>query len=475
MMLPVENTSNIGNDIDFGWRNTVEAVMVSTASDVKAKKAPAKSKKTTGKKKVVRKTASRKSKTGSAAVKTKTLAKKKAASTKKVTGSRSRAGKKTAAGKAPAKRTRKTANTAATATMKSPAEATRQSVATGPGEASPDSKSLSWMAAQAASALKAVRANQTERAQALIAKAEITPAPPARPRKMSVLQKQADAPEKNQDTSTTTASSTREPVVQSGTAAPQTLIHQDTLPATPPEIPAVAAEANTETNSRTSGSVIESVTETAQNKQNPVARQTSAAPGHCRDTQVDNSAQTQPKQPAAQVASVIASKSTRKGYFARRLLLPGAILLVGILVVQSWLSDDETPKVATTSTSSEIENPAPVAGNKPAAEAIATLPGKPPAKPAAAGAQTDDWSPTVRPGWPIASDNPQTPEALTNHRATTRQSQPVPKRSAVITRGNQPATPPAGYYAPGYGYYPQQPVTTQPHFQPGYSRPPYLQ
>ena len=471
--------------------------MVSTASNGKAKKAPAKSKKSTGKKKVVRKTAARKSKTGIAAVKAKTLAKKKAASTKKVTGSRSRAGKKTAAGKAPAKRTRKTANTAATATTKVPAVATRQSVATDPGEASPDSKSLSWMAAQAASALKAVRANQTERAQALIAKAEITPASPARPRQTSVLQKQADTPENNQDTSTATASSARKPVVQSGTTAPQTLTHQDTLPATPPEIPAVAAEVITETNSRTSESVIESVTETPQNKQNPVARQTTAAPvkpapvvsapdrtlqnaektapSHCRDTQVDNSAETRPKQPAAQVASVIASKSTRNGHFARRLLLPGAILLVGILVVQSWLSDDETPRVATTSTSSEIENPTPVTGNKPAAETIATVPGKPPEKPAAAGAQTDNWSPTVRPGWPIASDNPQRPEALTNHRATTRQSQPVPQRSAVVTRGNQPATPPPGYYAPGYRYYPQQPVTTQPHFQPGYSRPPYLQ
>ena len=175
---------------------------------------------------------------------------------------------------------------------------------------------------------------------------------------------------------------------------------------------------------------------------------------------------------------MIATASTNTGnrHPVRRLLIPGIMILVGILGILSWLSDDETTRHTTTPVISNLEKTAPPTGNKSAAEVTAVVTGEATTKPAAASiVQTDNWSPTSRPGWPESGSNKQKTQDSTSNEETPPQDQLQQQGSGVATRVYRPPTPRPGYQWPGYGYYPQQPLQQQPRYQPAYSQPYQLQ
>jgi hypothetical protein len=502
----------------------IEVVVGNTARDSKQKKVSAKAKKHARKK-----TATKKPKTGTAAFKKKSVARKKAACAKKVAGKKSATRKKSPVKKPARKATTKTAKKAGAASTTSSGEATLQSGATNTTVAPEDTKSLAWMAAQAASALKAVRANQTERAQALIAKAEITPASPARSRKTPTFPLEPDISTENEDISPATAGAVdkTEKTEQTATnpakkkdevqpameAKPETTEIAPVLTPTPlaSDQNASSSPANEPARIKTGSTLAaepvvakdHSASLADKNENIIVARQTTAATDKTASaenvpaatvikaadavlqypektaashTQQDAIIKSPPNQPVTQPAAAMAAATTntRNRHLLRRLLIPGIMVLAVILGIRSWLSDDETPRLATTPVISDMEKPAPATGSKSAAEAIAVVTGKPATKPAAARVQTDNWSPAARPGWPESTSYPQRTQAPTNSGGTARQGRLPQQRSAVSNRMNGPATPRPGYYSPGYGYYPQQPVPQQPQYQPAYSRPSYL-
>ena len=421
--------------------------MGSTATDSKHKKTSLKAKKAAGKKKTARKTVARKSKTRATSVKKKTTAKKKAASAKKPATKKikKKSPVKKTAKKTTAKAAKKPGKSVAKTTVSG--KAAHQPVETGAVGTADDTKSLSWMAAQAASALKAVRANQSERAQTLIAKAEITPASPVKPRKKITPAVEPEVPEVKEESSADTALPADESTAQP--AAEPVAVKIDT-----PD----ASASNEESGLPDQAAVIEAAEETAspETLPEPVITNTTGS-----------TEQAQPDQPETQPAAVIAAASTatRNRHPARRFLIPGIILLIGILGVRSWLSDSETPDVAVTPVKTVIEKPAP---------AIAVITEKPLTKPVSKPAITrtpaDNWTPTAPPGWPASTASPHGQQATANSGTTSRQGQLPQQETGVAARTSRPVTTRPGYYAPAYGYYPQQPYR-----QPAYSRPSYLQ
>ena len=497
--------------------------MGSMARDSEQQKVPAKAKKRASKKKTTKRSTS-----GATAVKKKKVARKKAPSAKKVAGKKSTTGKKSPVKKPARKSTTKTAKKADAASTTSCGETTFQSGTANTTAAPEDTKSLAWMATQAASALKAVRANQTERAQALIAKAEITPASPAKSGKTPAFPIEADIPTANEDTSPATAAAVDKtektertatnPADKKDEGQPDIEAEPGTTEIAPVTTPtplasdqnATSSPANKPARIKTGSMqaaepvVAENHSAALANKNENiiVASQTTAATDKttsaenvpaatvlktadavlqhpektaASDTQQDAIIKSPPKQPVTHPAAAMAAATTntRNRHLLSRLLIPGIMVLAVILGIRSWLSVDETPRLATTPVISDIEKPAPVTSSKPAAEAIAVVTGKPTTKPAAAKVQTDNWSPSARPGWRDSTSDPQRTQASTNSEVTARQDR-LPQQESAVTTPNRPATPRPGYYSPGYGYYPQQPVPQQPQYQPAYSRPPYL-
>ena len=497
--------------------------MGSMARDSEQQKVPAKAKKRASKKKTTKKSTS-----GAAAVKKKKVARKKAPSAKKAAGKKSTTGKKLPVKKPTRKSTTKTAKKTGAASTTSGGETTLQSGTTNTTVAPEDTKSLAWMATQAASALKAVRANQTERAQALIAKAEITPASPARSGKTPAFPIEPDIPTANEDTSPATATAADKtektertatnPAEKKDEGQPDIEAEPGTTEIAPVTPTPLASDQDASSNPANEPARIETGSTQAaepvvaknhsavladKNEKILVASQTTAATDKtaaaenvpaatvtktadavlqnpektaASHTQQDAIIKSPPKQPVTHPAAAMAAATTntRNRHLLPRLLIPGIMVLAVILGIRSWLSVDETPQLATTPVISDMEKPAPVTSSKPAAEAIAVVTGKPTTKPAAAKVQTDNWSPSVRPGWPESTSDPQRTQASTNSEVTARQDRLPQQESAVTTPINGPATPRPGYYSPGYGYYPQQPVPQQPQYQPAYSRPSYL-
>ena len=500
--------------------------MGSTARDSEQQKAPAKAKKRARKKK-----ASKKSTSGTAVVKKKKVARKKAPSAKKAAGKKSTTGKKSPvkkpARKSAKKTTKKTAKKIATASTTSSGETTLQSGATDTTVAPEDSKSLSWMAAQAASALKAVRANQTERAQALIAKAEITPASPAKSRKTPALPNEPDISGKNKDTSPATAAAVdkAEKPEQTATnpaekkdeerpameAEPGTV---EIAPVTTPTPP--ASDQNASSSAAIEPATIENGTMQAAEpvfaKKHPaaladkdekiiVARQTTAATDKTEiaentpaaavtkaadatlqnpektaagnwNLQQETNTKSPPNQPVTQAvnqtaaaAMAAAATNKRNRLPLRRLLIPGIMVLAVILGIRSWFSDDETPRLATTPVISDTEKPAPATGSKSAAEAITVVTGKPATKPATKPSMEPSTKPATKPAAARVQTDNWTPTA----RPDWRESSGYPQRTQAPANSGGTAS---------QGQLPQQrsgvatrfnrPATPRPGYSPGY-------
>lgn len=435
--------------------------MGSTATSKAVKKTSVKVTEDSGNKQSARKTAQKKTKSSATQVKKKAAVRTKAATPKKATSKKAAVKKKAPRKKASNRPGTESAHTpdrfadatAVTGTTPGPADTN----ATDAGQE--DSKSLSWMAAQAASALKAVRANQNARAQDLLAKAEITPSTPPKSHKQAKTLVEPVAPETKKDMETDKAPvPTRAEVNKPAEANAKKDTKADTTPdETSPVEPApeVRGPAKPET------------VKTA------VAHDATAQPetrGNVEEKQVDSPP-----------AHVIAATSTAPGgrRSKRLFLLTGIIVLAGALGTRIWFSGDNTTDIATVQDSAKTEQTSPVAA-KPSKEAISKVSSEPPASPATDAIQPNSWSPATHPAWPEpASPRDTLPTVATTPPETSpddavvtepRQRQTNTQTTPAAPQRTSPAAPRPGYYAPAYGYYPQQPVRQQPYYRPSYSQ-----
>jgi hypothetical protein len=469
--------------------------MGSTASSKAVKKTSVKVKKDSGTKKSVRKAAPKKAKSRATPVKKKAAGRKKAAAPKKATS------KKTVARKAAEKKRapRKKASTrAVTKSAQSPEQladatvaGTTPAPADAPDTAQGDPNSLSWMAAQAASALKAVRANQNERAQDLLAKAEITPATPVKAHQEDKTLAAPDVPESKQEakqdtqadkTPTPVKTETKKPAKS---APPETKKDKktDTAPkpvravakqvkkASPAVVPAEQTTPD-KTPSAPSAPVAAEPT-----KQGAVqAAASRAAPA--QPEAMDNAFKDQQDIPPAHVIAAT-SKVPGKRRPKRLILLTGIIVVAGVLGARIWFSDNDTADIAAVQDSAGTEQVSPVTA-KPSIEVITSVASEPPVKPATAATQTNSGSPTTHPAQPEPPSAPETlptvaampPETAAEETVATGipVQQATTQTTAAAPQFTKPAAPQPAYYAPAYGYYQQQRVRQQPYYRPGYSR-----
>jgi hypothetical protein len=350
------------------------------------------------------------------------------------------------------------------------------------------------MAAQAASALKAVKAHQSERAQVLIAKAEITPATPVRPRKdarstieAGVSETLKDtAPEQPLEPATTMQTAQAEPAgekAQSLAASASLEIKQDTHKAPEPakevaktspakELPAAQKEAKSDSAPEPGEAVAEQAAKAAPAEVITAAAVPAAAAQP--EPTVNIEQEKTPSPPAHVIANTKTSGSKRS---IRPILLTGIIILVGILGARSWLGGDDTTDFTTVQDSTATKPLSPAAA-KPQPDATSVVTIKPAVKPAVNTTETDNWAPTINTEWPepTASQEP-------SQTANTTTPAPAPDEIVVTEtpqatpQATRPAAPQPGYYAPGYGYgygnYQQQPARQQPYYQPAYARPSY--
>jgi hypothetical protein len=338
-----------------------------------------------------------------------------------------------------------------------------------------DPRSISWMSAQAVSALKAVKANQARKAESLLARVE-KPVPG----RAAIT----ELPEQTSDDLLEELPEMEAPAVM---ATPQ---------ATTPTSPAAAGGEPTITKEAT----------VMQDK-----------PGEQETTAIE--VETSPAQPAVEAAAsatetataseeaVVAAQAQQRGLPVRPIVMTVFLGLLAYSGYRYWQENRDTfvaaPPVAGSYSESEQD-----AGwdDIPRQEAIAVVgeaSGKPAAPPAtvpgveneaaAPGNTTagDDLAPgtVTQPGgttatptyWkPDVSPAPQETasapvpavqaEMETPEPADTTATEPAqPEPAAVVAPPAQPAQPQAPYGAPGYGYYPQQPNwQQQPYYRPTY-------
>jgi len=481
--MPVENAANFGNDGDINQVIIISgAVMGNTATSKAVKKTSVKVKKDSGTKKSARKAAPKKAKSRATPVKKKTTVRKKTAAPKKATSkkkvARKATAKKTAPRKKAATRTKSAQSpeqfadvTAIAATPPGPADATATNAS------QDDTKSLSWMAAQAASALKAVRANQNERAQELLAKAEITPATPVKAQQEDKIPAAPDAHGTKQEmqtdkTPTPVKAKAKKPAKS---ARPETRKDKKTDAAPKPD-KAVVTQVKKASPAPSAPVAPEPAKQGA--VQAAVSRATPAQPEVTENTVKDQ----QDIPPAHVIAAT--SKAPGKRRSKRLILLSGIIVIAGVLTARVWFSDNDTADIAAVQDSAGTEQISPVTAKppiaKPSTEVITRVASDPAVKPAAATQTNTGTSPVAHPAWPEPASTPETlptvaatpPETAADHAVATEtpQQQATTQTTATAAQLTRPATPQPAYYAPAYGYYPQQPVRQQPYYRSRYSR-----
>jgi hypothetical protein len=468
--------------------------MGSTASSKTAAETPVKVKKDSVTKKPVRKTAPKKTKSRVAPVKKKAAAAPKKAPASKKATSKQKAPRKKAASKARARPVHAPDNGSDVAPVTG-TTASRPGGKTATDTVQADSRSLSWMAAQAASALKAVKANQSERAQALLAKAEITPATPVRPRKDISALFAAGVPETQADVS---ANKMPEPVKQEAnrplepavsetikesrkeTSADTTPVPGKTRTSLPMKTPPAVAATEEELSAPSAAVLAEPAEQ--ETVEVPVARVAIVTPEAVEDVR-EKQLDTPPPHVIAHTPATTGSKR-RIG----PILLTGTVILIGVLGVRVWFSGNDTADIAAVQDSAGTEQASPVTV-EPQKAVISVVTSEPEGQPATAATHTTDGAPSAHHDWPPAPDqsreDPESqpevaaaaPETMPREpvvseprqvQATTQNTRPVPQAAS-------PTVPQAGYYAPAYGYYPQQPVRQQPYYQPMYAQPAYRQ
>lgn len=183
---------------------------------------------------------------------------------------------------------------------------------------------------------------------------------------------------------------------------------------------------------------------------------------------------------------VIARASATTG--SRRLtgpvLLTGIVILIGALGVRVWFSGQDTADIAAVQDSAGIEQASPVTV-EPQPAVISVVTSEPEDQPATAATPATDWSPSGHPEWPVPDQGRESqPEVAAAAPETSpqeavvselRQVQATTQNPSTVSQAASPGVPQAGYYAPAYGYYPQQPVRQQPYYRPAYAQPSYRQ
>mgnify|MGYP001818294681 CR=1 FL=1 len=343
--------------------------------------------------------------------------------------------------------------------------------------------SLSWMAAQAASALKAVKENLIERAQALLAKAEITPAAPVKPGKKAGTRTEPDLPATGKAAQT----GKTKPPAQGKTAgaaeaekAEKARSRKNRQTGISPEPVRTGTGKDT-----TTDTLPESVKATAKHAVNEPSTDTAAEPAAPETPAASKPEATQAvtaalpevsddggdQQADTPSADVIAATSTATGNrrSLRPFLMTGIILLIGMLGARAWFSDEETADIAVIQEGAETEQVTAVT----ARPQITVVAEEPAVQPATDTPQTESVSPAIITTGSEPADNTrqalQTTETVAPE-TPTQQPQVVTQSPAAAPRSvnrHRPAPQP-GYHAPAYGYYPQQPVRQQPYYRPAY-------
>jgi hypothetical protein len=340
-----------------------------------------------------------------------------------------------------------------------------------------DSRSISWMSAQAVSALNAVKANQAKKAEALLARVE-KPVPGKPGITELPEQTSEDLIEEFPGMEMT------EPV-----AAPLSTAQEPpkTSAAATGDTPAVAQK------------------ETIVMQDKPDTQETAATEAAGNTPEVAATTSSEPGATASTEA-IIAEQARPRGLPVRPIVMTAFLALLAFSGYRYWQENRDSGVTAPPVAGSFNER---VQGatwdDIPKQEAIAVVgtasgeQAEPVAKTpdtAAGVAVQQDTAETGEPAATAAMETPgpaiqaipREPETVTAEpavdaapppadRAETQTAEPAelttsepppPETTTVVTQPARPVQPQPGYGAPGYGYYPRQPNWQQPYYQPAY-------
>jgi hypothetical protein len=367
----------------------------------------------------------------------------------------------------------------------SAASATAAAVATNPANSQdPDSRSISWMSAQAINALNAVKASQARKAESLLARVE-KPVP-GRPAITELPEQTSEdlleeLPEME---------ATAEGVLQTEVPQETTI----TSPASPGEIP-----------------IIQKETSIMQDKPGDQEIPAVETAGHSTEDTAATASDSPETGPMASTEAVVAAQAQQSGLPVRPIVATVFLALLAFSGYRYWQDNRDSYVAAPPVAGSYSETVQDAAWDDiPQQEAIAVVGTTPGEQPAAAAttpemttedaAQPDTTAveglattaATESPGDTAAGDSSvfavqPAGETAPPQAGQTLQEMPEPAdiaEPAEIVASEpaaqpgtaaglapppvRPAQPQPRYGAPGYGYYPQQPNWQQPYYQPAY-------
>jgi hypothetical protein len=347
-------------------------------------------------------------------------------------------------------------------------ESTHTDTATAADSPAGDSRSISWMSAQAVSALNAVKANQAKKAESLLARVE-KPVPG----KPGIT----ELPEQ-------TSEDLLEEFPGVEAAAPvvaETVAAQEPVTTTP----AVAGDTT----------IIQKETTVMQDK-----------PGEQETTAVETAGNATETATTASTEAVAAAQAQSRGLPVRPIVMSVFLALLSFSGYRYWQENRDSgmtaPPVAGSykesvqgaawddipqqdaiavvgTTTGEASVPAAMTPGNAAEAAVqsgttaADEPASTPAtEPPAAAIKTTTWEPDTGTAEPVVDVAPaptgQAEIETAEPAELTTSEPPAPQAATAVTQPARPAVPQPGYGAPGYGYYPPQPNWQQPYYQPAY-------
>ncbi|MGD8630004.1 MAG: hypothetical protein PVG72_04660 [Gammaproteobacteria bacterium] len=362
-----------------------------------------------------------------------------------------------------------------------------------------DTRSISWMSAQAISALNAVKANQAKKAESLLARVE--------------------KPVPGKPGITELPVQTSEDLLEEfpGMEA-----------AAPAAAPAAASQEPVKTPPAAAGDTPKVQKETTVMQDKPEEQEPAATESAENTTETAVTADTTSTEPAAVASTeaVVAAQAQSRGLPVRSIVMTVFLALLAYTGYNYWQENrdsgvtappvagsykestqgaawDDIPQqqaIAVVGTTTG-EAPAPAATTpdnaaevaaQPDATATDELASTPARETPGSAIETTHWKPDTGAAQPAADVVPPPAdqaaieaaqptadvapppaeqaaiETAEPAAAVTTSEPPQPKAAAVVTQPARPARPQPGYGAPGYGYYPPQPNWQQPYYQPAY-------
>jgi hypothetical protein len=341
-----------------------------------------------------------------------------------------------------------------------------------------DSRSISWMSAQAISALNAVRANQAKKAESLLARVE-KPVPGKPGITELPVQTSEDLLEELPG------------VEAAAPAVAQTIAAQEpekTPPAAAGDTPKVQKEKTV-----------------MQDKPHDQETATTESAETTTETAATAAAGTEPGAKASTEA-VVAAQAQSSGLPVRPIVVTVFLAMLAFSGYQYWQENrdsgvtepplagsykesvqgaawDDIPQQEAIAVVGKTtgEEPAPAATAPGNAAEVAAQPDKsatdelastPATQPPGSAIETTPWKPDTGTAQPAADVVPQPADQAASETAEPAEIKtsepPQPKAAAAVTQPARPAPPQPGYGAPGYGYYPPQQNWQQPYYQPAY-------